>query len=232
MTTQLIREMAPQERPRERLLQRGANALKTAELLAILLRTGTKGVSAVQVGEQLLRRFNSLESLSRASVEEIAKIKGVGSTKAIHLKAAFALGARLSRSEAESRTVETPQDIHALLGEEMRLLDYESIRVVSLNTKYKALGIDEISRGTLNESLFHPREAFRPALARQAYAIILVHNHPSGNPAPSRADKEITRTLKQAGELMQVQVFDHIILGAPQPDQPQPWFSFREHGLI
>jgi DNA repair protein RadC len=224
--------MAPQERPRERLQQRGAGALKTGELLAILLRTGTKGFSAIQVGEQLLKQFNSLESLSRASVDEIARVKGVGPAKAIQLKAAFALGARLSRTEAESRAVETPEDVYSLLGEEMRLLDYESIRVVSLNTKYKLLGIDEISRGTLNESLFHPREAFRPALARQAYAIILVHNHPSGNPAPSLADKQITRILKQAGDLLQVEVFDHIVLGAPQPNQPQPWFSFREHGLI
>src|SRR5882724_1750314 len=127
MTTQLIREMAPQERPRERLLQLGATALKTAELLAILIRTGTKGFSAVQVGEQLLQKFNSLEALSRASIDEIARVKGVGPTKAIELKAAFTLGARLSRSEAESRSVETPQDVHALLGEEMRLLDYESI---------------------------------------------------------------------------------------------------------
>jgi DNA repair protein RadC len=224
--------MAPQERPRERLQQRGAGALKTGELLAILLRTGTKGFSAIQVGEQLLKQFNSLESLSRASVDEIARVKGVGPAKAIQLKAAFALGARLSRTEAESRAVETPEDVYSLLGEEMRLLDYESIRVVSLNTKYKLLGIDEISRGTLNESLFHPREAFRPALARQAYAIILAHNHPSGNPAPSLADKQITRILKQAGDLLQVEVFDHIVLGAPHPNQPQPWFSFREHGLI
>lgn len=233
MTTQLIREMAPQERPRERLLRQGPDSLKTSELIAILLRTGTKGSSAVDIAEKMLSLYgHSLEALSRASINELAKVKGVGQTKAIQLKAAFTLGARLSRSAAESRTVETPEDVYALLGEEMRLLEYESVRIISVNTKYKFLAVDEISRGTMNASVFHPREAFRHAIGRQAYAVILVHNHPSGDPTPSRADRDVTRQLKEAGSVLQIEVLDHIILGAPRPDQPQPWFSFRQQGIL
>ena len=223
--------MTPAERPRERLLSRGAEALKTSELLAILLRTGHSGASALQVGEQLLHVFGSLESLSRASVQELSKIKGIGPAKAVELRAAFTLGARLSRSAAETRSAETPQDIYRLLGEEMRLLDHESVRVILLNTKLKVLGIEEITRGTLNESLFHPREAFRPAIGRQAYGVVLVHNHPSGDPAPSVADRRITRQLQQAAELLQIRLMDHVIIGAPA-DGRAPYFSFKENGLL
>lgn len=233
MTTQLIREMDPQERPRERLLKQGADSLKTSELIAILLRTGMKGASALDIAEKMLSQYgHSLEALSRASVNELAKIKAVGQTKAIQLKAAFTLGARLSRSSAETRTVETPEDVYALLGEEMRLLDYESVRVISVNTRYKFLAVDEISNGTLNSSVFHPREAFRHAIGRQAYGVILVHNHPSGDPTPSKADRDVTRQLKAAGDVLQIEVLDHIILGAPRPNQPQGWFSFRQQGLL
>ncbi len=170
--------------------------------------------------------------MSRASVEDLARTKGVGLTKAIQLKAAFTLGARLSRSEAETRTIETPEDVYALLGEEMRLLGHECVRVISLNTRFRFLAVDEASRGTVDASLFHPREVFRHALARQAYAVIVVHNHPSGDPTPSRADSLVTQQLKAAGELLQIKVLDHIILGAPRPDQPQPWFSFRQQGVL
>src|ERR1700678_984749 len=140
-----MREMAPEERPRERLLSRGADALKTSELIAILLRTGTKDRPVLQLAEFLLAHFESLEALCRAPIGELMKIKGVGEAKAIELKAAFALAARLARSEAESRSIENAEDVSRLLGEEMRLLDYESVRVISLNTKHKVLAIDEIS---------------------------------------------------------------------------------------
>ncbi len=229
MTTQLIRETDPQERPRERLLRLGAENLKTAELIAILLRTGMKGASAVDVAEKMPAQYGgSLEALSRASVQELARVKAVGRTKAIQLKAAFAIGARMSRSSAESRTVETPEDVYALLGEEMRQLDYESVRIISVNTRYKFLAVDEISRGTLNSSLFHPREAFRHAIGRNAYGVILVHNHPSGDPAPSKPDRDVTRQLCEAGNVLQIDVLDHIILGAPPPGRPPTWFRFRQ----
>jgi len=232
MTAISIRELPPAERPRERLLNQGANALKTAELLAILLRTGTSGRPVLDLADFLLTHFGSLEALSRASVGELAKVKGVGQAKAIGLKAAFALAARLARSEAEARAIETADDVARLLGEEMRLLDYESVRVICLNTKHMVLAVEEITRGTLNESLFHPREAFRPALARQAHAVILVHNHPSGNPQPSDADLHVTRRMKEAGAILQIELLDHVILGAPRKGDEKNFFSFKNEGLL
>src|SRR5271170_7121300 len=227
-----MRELPPAERPRERLLNQGANALKTAELLAILLRTGTSGRPVLDLADFLLTHFGSLEALSRASVGELTRIKGIGEAKAIGLKAAFALAARLARSEAESRPVDTPEDVARLLGEEMRLLDYESVRVICLNTQHKVLAVEEVTRGTLNESLIHPREAFRPALARQAHAVILVHNHPSGDATPSEADRQVTRRMKEAGELLQIALLDHVILGAPGPKCRSGFFSFKDEGLL
>jgi DNA repair protein RadC len=224
--------MAAEDRPRERLLNQGANALRTPELLAILLRTGTAERPVLELAEFLLAHFGSLEALSRAPAGELARIKGIGQAKAIGLKAAFALAARLARSEAESRKVDGAEDVVALLGEEMRSLDHESLRVVCLNTKHKILAVDEVTRGTLNESLFHPREAFRPALARQAFAVIFVHNHPSGDPRPSQADLKVTRQMKEAGELLQISVLDHVILGAPGDGGGKSYCSMREEGLL
>jgi DNA repair protein RadC len=226
-----MREMPATERPRERLLNQGATALKTGELLAILLRTGTAGRPVLELADFLLTHFGSLEALSRAPVGELAKVKGVGQAKAIGLKAAFALAARLARSEAEARAIEGAEDIARLLGEEMRLLDYESLRVVCLNTKHMVLAVEEVSRGTVNETLFHPREALRPAIARQAHAIILVHNHPSGNARPSDSDLHVTRRMREAGQLMQIELLDHVILGAPRKGE-KGYFSFKDAGLL
>ncbi len=227
-----MREVPPEERPRERLLKYGPTSLKTAELLAILLRTGTKDRPVVQLAEFLLTHFDSLEALSRAPIGELMKVKGVGEAKAIELKAAFALAARLARSEAESRPIDSAEDVSRLLGEEMRLLDFESVRVICLNTKHKVLAVEEVTRGTLNESLFHPREAFRPAVARQAHAVILVHNHPSGNTKPSDADIQVTRRMKQAGELLRIELLDHVILGAPQAGSERAYYSFKDEGML
>ena len=227
-----MRELPPAERPRERLVNQGASALKTAELLAILLRTGTSGRPVLDLADFLLTHFGSLEALSRAPVGELAKIKGVGQAKAIGLKAAFALAARLARSEAEARAIEGADDVARLLGEEMRLLDHESLRVICLNTKHMVLAVEEVTRGTLNESLFHPREALRPAIARQAHAVILVHNHPSGNPRPSDADLHVTRRMKEAGALLQIELLDHVILGAPGKQNEKGFFSFKNEGLL
>lgn len=224
--------MPPDDRPRERLLKAGASALRDAELIAILLRTGTKGRSAIEVAEDMLKRYGSLEALARAPVSELAKILGVGPAKAIQLNAAFSLGARLSKSVAASKPMSDPPTIAALLSDEMRLLDYESVRVLSVNTKHCLLAIDEISRGSLNQSICTPRDVFRPALARQAYGIIVVHNHPSGDPTPSKADLTVTRELTHASELLNVVLLDHLILGAPRPGEELHYYSFREHGFF
>jgi DNA repair protein RadC len=232
MTGSSMREVPPAERPRERLLHKGAEALKTAELLAILLRTGTKERPVLDLAEFLLTHFGSLEALSRAPIGELSRVKGVGPAKAIGLKAAFAIAARMARTEAEARSIGSAADVACLLGEEMRLLDHESVRVICLNTKHMVLAVEEVTRGTLNQSLIHSREVFRPALTRHAYAIILVHNHPSGNPDPSDADIQITRRLKQAGDLLEIELLDHVILGAPTAQAGKNYFSFKDENLL
>jgi len=232
MTGCSLSEVPPAERPRERLLHRGADALKSAELLAILLRTGTRERPVLELGEFLLTHFGSLEAISRAPIGELARIKGIGQAKAIGLKAAFAIAARMARTEAEARPVENAEDVARLLGHEMRLLDHESVRVICLNTQNKVLAVDEITRGTLNESLFPPREAFRPALTRHSYAVILVHNHPSGHPEPADADVAVTRRMKQAGELLDIKLLDHVILGAPRAPGGKSYFSFKDSGML
>jgi len=223
--------MPDEERPRERLLSHGASALKTSELIAILLRTGRQGASALQIGEEVLARLGGLEGLGRATVADLARIKGIGPAKAIQLVAAFGLGARLSRTQAEARVVESPADVLALLGDEMRLLSQESIRMILLNKKHHLIRIEEISRGLVDESLFHPREGLRAAVAHNAAALIMVHNHPSGDPKPSPADRQVTQAFAEAAKLMEIPLLDHIILGSESAGRPA-YFSFKEHNLL
>ena len=232
MNGQRIREMPDEERPRERLLRHGASALKTSELIAILLRTGREGASALRVGEEIVLKFGGLEGLGRASVDELSEVKGVGPAKALQLVAAFGLGARLSRSTAETRRVESGFDVVSLLGDEMRLLRYESIRMILLNGKRRLIGVEEVSRGLVDESLFHPREGLRAAVAANAAALIMVHNHPSGDPSPSLPDRQITKLFAEAATMMAIPLLDHIILGAPGFDGRPNYFSFKENGLL
>jgi len=226
-----IHEMPQQERPREKLAARGANALSDSELIAILLRTGMKGASAIDLGRELVLRFGSLNGLARCGVAELGKIKGVGLAKAVQLAAAFGLASRLARETLERRPVDTPEQVSQLLGAEMRALHKESLRVILLNTKYHLICVEEVSLGSLNESIAGPREIFRPALVHSAFAVIVVHNHPSGDPAPSRSDQQLTTRLSGAAELLQIRLLDHIILGSGDNGR-QPWFSFREAGIL
>ncbi|SDU14778.1 DNA replication and repair protein RadC [Verrucomicrobium sp. GAS474] len=227
-----IHDMPGEDRPRERLQAHGPSALKSAELIAILLRTGREGASALRVAEELIERFGSLEALARAGVAELAKVKGVGPAKALQLVAAFGLGARFSRSQVEARPVATSSDIVALLGDEMRLLGHESIRVVLLDKKHRILAVEEVSKGLLDESLLHPREGFRAAIARNAAAVILVHNHPSGDPKPSVADRQVTRQFFEAAQVIGIPLLDHVILGGAGPGGETLYFSFQEQGLL
>jgi len=201
-------------------------------LLAILLRTGMKGRSALALGEQLLAEHGSLDRLARVSARDLSKMKGIGPAKAVQLKAAFALGARLTESRALAQAMETPQDIQRLLGDVLRQLTYESLRVIALNTKLRVLAVEEVSRGTVNETIAHPRDIFRVALTHQAYAIAVVHNHPSGDPSPSGADIEMTRRLRDAAELLQIVLLDHIILGTADESEGKGYYSFKEAGYL
>jgi DNA repair protein RadC len=233
VTTYLIREMPEGDRPRERLKERGAAALADAELIAILLRTGMKGTSAVQLAQQLLLTFLSLDELARAPVEAIAKIKGVGETKAIQLKAAFELARRLSdSSRKEQKTISSPQEAAAALREDMRLLDREEFHVLLLNTKNGLIKKCPVSRGSLNASIVEPREVFKDAIAASAASMILVHNHPSGDPTPSAEDITVTKRLVKAGELLNISVLDHIILGHRTAVRDQDFVSLKELGLM
>ena len=226
-----IHELPEQERPREKLAAHGAAALSDSELIAILLRTGIPGANAVDIGRQLILKFGSLAALARASLAELAKTKGVGRTKAVQLAAAFGLASRLARESLTDIPLDTPARIFELLGAEMRQLGKESLRVVLLDAKLRLLHIEQISLGNLNECLAHPREILRPAVLHNAFAFILVHNHPSGDPAPSDADRRVTVRIADAARMLQVQFFDHVILGSPAENRA-PYFSFREAGVI
>ena len=226
-----ISEMPEDDRPREKLLARGPTALNDSELIAILLRTGLPGANAVQVATQLLQRYNSLSGLSRCSVEEISAIPGIGQAKALHLVAAFNLGHRLARETLKREKIDTPEIVYNLLAPEMRALHKESLRVILLDTRYHLLRIHEVSVGSVNESIAHPRDVFRPAVISSAYAVIVAHNHPSGDPSPSQTDHSLTRRLSEAAELLQIKLLDHIIVGAPAEGRP-PYFSFKEAGVL
>ena len=233
MTTYLIREMPESERPRERLKKRGPLALTEAELVAILLRTGTKGVSVVQLAQELIRQFGTLDKLAGAPLETIAKTKGVGETKAIQLKAAFELARRLAEhSRSALCIISTPAEAAACVREDFRLLDREEFHVLLLSTKNALLKSCPISRGSLNASIVEPREVFKDAVSASAASMILVHNHPSGDPTPSSEDIAITRRLVKAGELLGIAVHDHIILGQRVTGRDQDFVSLKELGLI
>jgi len=231
MSSLTINELPEDERPRERLIAHGAAALSDSELIAILLRTGVVGANAVDVARQLLAEFGNLGGLARANVKELGRVKGVGPAKAVQLAAAFGLASRLARENVERQAVNTPQQVWDLFGAEMRALPVESLRVLLLDTKLKLIRFEEVFRGSVNECMAHPREIFRPALAHSAYAILVVHNHPSGDPTPSGADQRLTTRLREAAELMQIRLIDHIILGSGDGGR-QPWFSFREAGVL
>ena len=228
-----IHDLPLQERPRERMAAHGADKLSNAELVAILLRTGMKGMSAIHVAEQLLKKFGPLENLARASLEDLQEIKGVGRDKAIALKAAFTLARRMAEElRYESPLLDTPDRIADLLREKNRVYEVENFQVLLLNTRRRLISLEEISQGTLDTILVHPREVFKAAISHGAAAIILVHNHPSGDPTPSEADIKVTRDLIRAGQLLKIDVLDHIIIGSKTTERPRDFVSSRELGYF
>jgi DNA repair protein RadC len=226
-----IRELPPDDRPREKLIARGATALTLAELIALLLRTGVPGANAVEVASELLARYGSLNGLSRCTLDELKKIPGIGPAKAIELTAVFELGKRLTKETLNREKIDTPELVYRLLADDLRGLHKESLRVILLDTRYRLQRIEEVSLGSLNESIAHPRDVFRPAVISSAYAVIVAHNHPSGDPSPSQADHSLTRRLAEAAELLQIKLLDHIIIGAPSENRA-PYFSFKEAGVL
>ncbi len=227
-----ISEIAPSDRPREKLSTRGPGSLTDAELLAIFLRTGTRGKSAISLAGELLNAKGSLSGLSRCAAAELSRsASGIGPAKSAELAAAFELGRRLARGGAERAALDSAQAIFAAFGTEMRAMNREVLKVLLLDTKLRLIRAEDIALGSLNECVAHPREIFRPAIIHSAYAVVVLHNHPSGDPSPSRADYQLTRQLAEAAALLQIDLLDHVILGSPDGGR-SPYFSFREAGSL
>lgn len=221
-----IKEYPEEVRPREKLLINGSENLSEQELLAILLRTGTREKSALDLAQELLLS-EGLIGLTQASVEELSSIKGMGLAKACQLKAAIELGKRLARQSLGIRPViKNPHDVAKLVMQEMSYLDRENFRVINLNTKNQVMVIDTVSVGSLNAAIVHPREVFKLPIKRSAACLILVHNHPSGDTTPSVEDIHITKRLCEAGKLLGIEIIDHIIVGNNN------FLSMKEKGYI
>ncbi|MGZ4962879.1 MAG: RadC family protein [Limisphaerales bacterium] len=228
-----IQDLPESERPRERLMKHGVDALSKAELLAILLRTGTKGASAIQIGAELVKRFGTLDQLSRVSLDDLRTVKGVGRDKAIALKSAFKLARLLvEETHGEAPVLDEPGRVADYLREDNRQYEVEQFQAVLLNSRRKLIRVEKISQGTLDQILVHPREVFRRAIAANAAAIVLVHNHPSGDPSPSEADIKTTRDIIRAGQLLKIEVLDHIIIGRKSTAHGKDYVSMREMGYF
>lgn len=228
-----LKDQPASERPRERLAALGAEALSQAELIAILLRTGLKGMNAVAVAGVLLQRYGSLQALARASVDDLRQVKGIGRDKAVTLVAAFALARRMAGElRTEAPLLDTPEAVVELLREENRLLPVETLQVVLLNTRRRLIRCETVSQGTLDTLLVHAREVFKVAIAANAAALVVAHNHPSGDPSPSDADIKVTRDLIRAGQLLKIEVLDHVILGRATRERPKDYSSLRELGYF
>ena len=222
----MIRDLPQGERPRERLRDLGPSYLSNADLIAILLRTGLEGESVLNLSLRLLSTFDGLAGLARVSYTELCSLKGISDAKACQLLAAFELGRRLVSLHPEDRVViRSPQDVFNLLGAEMGLLDQEHLRVILLNTKNEVLGIQEVYKGNVNSSMIRVAEVLRPAIRENCPSIIIVHNHPSGDPTPSPEDILVTRQIRTSGELMDIELLDHVIVGN------QRSASLKEMGL-
>lgn len=222
----MIRDLPQDERPRERLTRLGARAVSNQELLAITLRTGVGGENVLRLAERLLAHFNGLPGLARASLTELCHVKGIGPAKAAEVKAALELGRRLLVAAPEERPrVTSPADAANLLMSEMMLLEQEHLRLILLDTRNHVLRTPTIYVGSLNTSVVRVGELFRAAIKENAAALIVAHNHPSGDPSPSPEDVHVTRQIREAGKLLDIELLDHVIIGR------QRYVSLKERGL-
>ena len=226
-----LKDQPAGERPRERLIERGAAALSAAELIAILVRTGVRGTNAVDVGKHLVQKFGSLGAMARASVDDLQCIRGIGRDKAVTLVAAFMLGSKMAEEiQRESPVLDNPAAIADLLREQNRLNNVETFQILLLNTRRRLIRVEQVSQGLLDTILVHAREVFKSAISARAAAVVLAHNHPSGDPSPSDADIKVTRDLIRAGQLLKIEVVDHVILGRATVDRSKDYSSLRELG--
>ncbi len=222
----MIRDLPAGERPRERLRDHGPTYLSNAELIAILLRTGTTSENVIALATRLLAQYGGLEGRAKASFRELSNQHGMGEAKTSQLKAALELGKRLMATGDEQRvTIHPPQDVANMLMAEMAFLDQEHLRVLLLNTKNQVLGISEVYKGNVNSSVIRAGEVFQEAVRSNCPSVIVVHNHPSGDPTPSQEDVQVTRQLVEAGRLLDIELLDHVVIGR------QDFVSLKEKGL-
>ena len=223
----MIKELPIQERPRERFKKFGPETIQTHELLAIILRTGTKEESVLELSRQLLFGYRNIKDLSNATLEEMKKIKGIGDSKAIQVKAAFELGKRAMNEFYEQNIVlHSPESIYLFLKDQLEMKTQEHFIVLYLNTKGELIKKEVLYIGSLNASLVHPREIFKHAVLNSAAQMILVHNHPSGDPTPSKNDIDVTKIIYENSLMMDIKLIDHIIIGRNR------YFSFKEKQMI
>lgn len=228
-----VRDLPEQEQPREVLERTGPSGLSDQQLLAVILRSGTKGLNVVDMAAGLLKQYGSLQALAQTSTADLAAVRGMGKVKAQVLQSAFELARRLSGPTPAAATVRTPEDAARLLRHEARVKEKESFWVLLLDTKYRLRRPPvEISQGILDASLVHPREVFKEAIRAACAAVVLVHNHPSGDPSPSTEDIRITRQLVEAGKIVDIEVLDHVILGTASEQRDKDHVSLRESGLV
>ncbi|SCJ19536.1 DNA repair protein RadC [uncultured Clostridium sp.] len=222
-----VKEMALEERPREKMLTKGEKSLSNAELLAIILRTGTKKQSVLELANYIINKDSQgIRWLNDITIEELCEIDGIGISKAAQIKASLELGIRISSAKPIRYKVTNPWDIYKYYMDSLRYLNKEIFKIILLNTKNEIICDIDISVGTLNMSVVHPREVFREAIKRSSNKIILMHNHPSGNIEPSNEDKNVTSRLVKCGELIGIEVIDHIIIGDGL------YYSFKENMII
>jgi DNA repair protein RadC len=223
----MIRDFPQDERPRERFVQHGAQSLSNHELIAILLRTGTKDESVLQLSNRLLSHFEGLRDLKSATLEEITSIKGIGYAKAIQILTAIEIGRRVANLSFNERyVIRSPEDGAKYMMNDMRFLSQEHFVCLYLNTKNQVLHKQTIFIGSLNASIVHPREVYKEALRRSAASIICLHNHPSGDPTPSREDIEVTKRLSESGKIIGIDLLDHLIIGENK------FVSLKEKGYL
>jgi DNA repair protein RadC len=224
--TYRIMDLEETDRPRERLAKLGAQVLSNPELLAILLRVGKRGENAVQVGQRLLKEFNGLAGLRQATFDELCAQNGIGPAKAAQIKAAIELGLRLRDQEPEDRmAIHSPAEAAGLVKYEMSSLEQEELWVMLLDTRNKLLKIEKLYRGSLNSSMVRVGEVFKAAVRRNAACVLVMHNHPSGDPTPSPEDITLTRAIVSAGKLLDIEVLDHLVIAGGRH------VSLKERGL-
>ncbi|GAA0334016.1 DNA repair protein RadC [Bacillus carboniphilus] len=223
----MVRDVPQEERPRERFMNEGPTSLSNQDLLALILRTGSHQESVMELSQKLVVKFEGLRMLKDASLEELTSIKGIGTAKAIQLLATFELARRVaSLKDTDRYTIRSPEDGANYVMSEMRFLSQEHFVCIYLNTKNQVLHKQTIFIGSLNASIVHPREVFKEAFRRSAASIICFHNHPSGDPAPSREDIEVTKRLAECGKIIGIEVLDHLIIGENR------YVSLKEKGYL